>query len=175
MQFELIHVDALRVILVGALIAVPIMIVMLAWQRSVKHAGIVFTIAFGMCLIGGSAGYLSGYSRVGVAGDVIPAALVFLGAGFAYIINLDNPRKAFLASMAVIAFISSFTTETIRGAERRGLYEIEASIDSLRIEEISDIRTHCLSLLLSNDFGQLPRLEKLRIRIWCKQYVPFLR
>lgn len=157
-------------VLSAAVALTPILI----WQKSSSNAGVFFVLLLALSLTGAIVGFFSGLSRVGVAGDVLPAALVFLAAGATYIYTLDHIEKAFVSSMAIVAFALSLGFEYYRAASIRADNTVRSVTINLQQQEIEAIRNQCLSFILSAEYAGLPRIEKLRTRAYCKPYVPFL-
>lgn len=144
-------------------------------QKSTHGLPILFLIIFSISTIGSIVGFISGLSRVGVAGQVITAVLVFFGAGVAYIYNLDKLKKAFISSLVILSFSTSMIMEYYYSTLIRTKSETENNILENQQNEINIVREHCLKFILSDNYFKLNKKEKLRIRIYCKPYVSFLR
>lgn len=132
-----------------------------------------FLLAFSFSLLGGGIGYLSGLSREGVVGDVLPAALVFLGLGAGYLFS-QNPEKSMFSSVAVGCFaLTLFNFYYLAASERTESEKLENDARFLEAE-IEDIRKQCATSIISKDFLELSSAERKRMIRYCKGYAPFL-
>lgn len=82
-------------------------------------------LIFGLATLGAVAGVAGGSSRVGVVGDVIPAALALAGGVSAYLFGVDR-SKGLVASFCAAAFALSLGLGYATGAGNRGVTENKA-------------------------------------------------
>lgn len=151
----------------AATIAVLGVFVALIWQRSPKGFFPLFLIFLAFSGIGVSIGFLAGHSRTGVVGNVLPAALVFLGAGATYLFSY-KPDQSPLSTLGVLVFTLSMLVMYFGSAAERSKSEFVYN-------DYVATRDKCLSLILSPNFLEFSKVEKVRIRAYCKDYVTFLR
>ena len=69
------------IVATAAIVAALGTVAAVAWQRSSREFFALFAIFLAFSVLGVSIGFLAGHSRTGVVGNVLPATLVFLGAG----------------------------------------------------------------------------------------------
>lgn len=137
------------------------------WQRSSKGGIALFLIFLAFSCIGVSIGFLAGHSRTGVVGNVLPAALVFLGAGATYLFSY-RPEHSPLTTLGVLVFTLSMLVMYFGSAGERSKSEFIYN-------DYVATRDECLNLILSPEFLEYPKVEKVRVRAYCKDYVTFLR
>lgn len=77
-------------------------------------------LVLGVAVIGAVAGFAGGTSRVGVVGDVIPAALVLLGGGLALHLFGVDLSKGVIASVCASAFALALGLGYAMGSGQRG-------------------------------------------------------
>lgn len=80
----------------------------------------VVVLVLGVTVIGAVAGFAGGTSRVGVVGDVIPAALTLLGGGLAVYLFGVELSKGVIASVCAAAFALALGLGYAMGAGQRG-------------------------------------------------------
>ncbi|OIQ43070.1 MAG: hypothetical protein BM560_02520 [Roseobacter sp. MedPE-SWde] len=80
----------------------------------------LFILIFGLATLGAVAGVAGGTSRVGVVGDVIPAALALAGGVAAYLFGVDQ-TKGLVASFCAAAFALALGTGYATGAGNRAV------------------------------------------------------
>lgn len=90
-------------------------------------------------VLGGAAGLAGGLSRVGVVGDIYPAAFVFMGSASAYLFGTDRTKGLLVAISAVVFSIALFIGYE-EGATRRNF-----------ADEQRALRTVCLDALTNAD------------------------
>ncbi|MEE2635517.1 MAG: hypothetical protein VX940_14565 [Pseudomonadota bacterium] len=151
----------------GLLVAFVCALVALMLQRSFQGFLKILALLFAFSVLGVSIGFLSGHSRVGVAGNVLPAALVFLGAGVTYLYSY-KPEQSPIAVLGIVSFAVSMLVMYFGGA-------VERSKSDFNYSDYVAARDKCMSFVLSSDFTDLPKGEKIRVREYCKLYVAFLR
>ncbi len=78
----------------------------------------LFVTLLGLSAIGTTAGVIGGLSRVGVAGEIIAAALGLLGGVVVYVFAADR-TKGTVVSICAIAFSLSLFTGYFQAADRR--------------------------------------------------------
>lgn len=137
------------------------------WQRSHKGSLALFFIFLAFSVIGVSIGFLAGHSRTGVVGNVLPAALVFLGAGTTYLFSYKREQSP-LSTLGVLVFTLSMLIMYFGSAAERSKSEFVYN-------DYIVTRDKCLNLLLSPGFLKFSKVEKVRVRTYCKDYVTFLR
>ena len=69
-----------------------------------------FILVLTIAVLGGVAGYAGGLSRIGVVGDVIPAALSLVGGLSIYIFGINKERNVSVALLVVCFALSLFIT-----------------------------------------------------------------
>ncbi|MEP3297639.1 MAG: hypothetical protein ABJO27_14405 [Pseudoruegeria sp.] len=82
-------------------------------------------LIFGLSTLGAVAGVAGGSSRVGVVGDVIPAALALAGGVSAYLFGVDR-SKGLVASFCAAAFALSLGLGYATGAGNRSVTDNKA-------------------------------------------------
>ena len=97
------------------------------------------TLILGAAFLGAAAGYAGGLSRVGVVGDIIPAALALAGGVSAYLFGVDRSQGV-IASVVAAAFGVSLVVSFSAGAERRSHFDL-----------FDHVRTSCYSSLSDGD------------------------
>lgn len=85
----------------------------------------ILVLIFGLATLGAVAGIAGGSSRVGVVGDVIPAALALVGGVAAYLFGVDR-SKGLVASFCAAAFALSLGTGYAAGAGNRSVTDNKA-------------------------------------------------
>lgn len=83
-----------------------------------RRIQVVAVLVFSMAVIGSVAGLAGGMSRVGVVGDIIPAALTFVGAASVYLFGIKVSRGLF-ASFAAASCALSLGLGYAAGAGKR--------------------------------------------------------
>lgn len=149
-------------------------VLVLFWQRQLADFFTFLILMSSFSAIGSVVGFFAGLSRAGVAGGVLPASLVFLGAGTAYIYTLDEIKKAVVSGAGILAFTFAVATQYYYSISLRSENELLSEITASRESELEAIRQQCLLFILNPDFVSLGSLEKLRARTYCKPYIPFL-
>ncbi|MBG6161472.1 hypothetical protein IWQ54_001122 [Labrenzia sp. EL_195] len=71
-----------------------------------------------LSFLGSAVGFTGGWSRVGVVGDVVPAALALVGGFTAYLFSVGS-SKALVALVSTSAFTLAFFVSYLVGAETR--------------------------------------------------------
>lgn len=82
----------------------------------------VFLLLLAVGMIGALVGGTGGMSRVGVVGDLVPAALTTLGAATVYLFSQDRPQGS-LVSLSVICFCVAMGFSYSLNANLRGNIE----------------------------------------------------
>lgn len=85
----------------------------------------LLVLIFGLATLGAVAGIAGGSSRVGVVGDVIPAALALVGGVAAYLFGVDR-TKGLVASFCAAAFALSLGIGYATGSGNRSVTENKA-------------------------------------------------
>lgn len=160
-------IDLAPVFATVAAIALSGALVAILWGGSRKGSLALFFIFLAFSGIGVSIGFLAGHSRTGVAGNVLPAALVFLGAGATYLFSY-KPEQSPLSTLGVLVFSLSMLLMYFGSS-------VERSKSEFIYNDYVSTRDKCLSLILSPDFLEFAKKEKVRVRAYCKDYVTFLR
>lgn len=80
----------------------------------------VAVLVLGVAIVGAVAGFAGGTSRVGVVGDIIPAALVLLGGGLALHLFGVDLSKGLIASVCASAFALALGLGFAMGSGQRG-------------------------------------------------------
>lgn len=156
-------VTSLFVSILGALL--------LALVKKSLHDAFVFFLFFAaLSLTGAGVGYLAGLSRVGVAGDVLPAAMVFLGAGVASIFSLDR-KKGLVAAIGIGCFSAALFHSYYRSAELRSEGERKVYSTELTVREHFLTQEACLEFILSKDYFELEESDKLLVYQICSQFI----
>jgi hypothetical protein len=92
----------------------------------------LFVLLFGLATLGAVSGVAGGGSRVGVVGDIIPAALGLAGGVSAYLFGV-NQAKGLVASVCAAAFALALGFGYAAGAGNRSLSDVkEANIEFCR-------------------------------------------
>lgn len=86
----------------------------------------LFVLIFGLATLGAVAGVAGGTSRVGVVGDIIPAALALTGGVATYLFGVD-PSKGLVASLCAAAFALALGLGYATGAGTRGITDNKAA------------------------------------------------
>lgn len=135
-------------------------------------------LVVGLAVLGAVAGYAGGTSRVGVVGDIIPAALALAGGVSVYLFGVD-PSKGVIASICAVAFSLALGLGYAAGAGDRRAPETysawtEACRNAFMSPDIlaSDAASKRLvayfgetcSAVLGNDIARLGEPETLRER-----------
>ncbi|MBL4811887.1 MAG: hypothetical protein JKX69_05895 [Rhodobacteraceae bacterium] len=95
-------------------------------------------------VLGSAAGLAGGLSRVGVVGDIYPAALVFMGSAAAYLFGTDRTKGLLVAISAVVFSIALFIGYE-EGATRRNFAEEQRALRSVCLDALTN------AALVSND------------------------
>lgn len=144
------------------------------YQNSIKRLLGLFIFLMSFSVAGSTIGHIAGLSRESVAGDILPASLVFMGIGAGYIFALDI-KKGLVAATTMMCFsISMLSYYKSSSLERFGV-EIAEKMTEINIKEESDFRNYCLKFILSKDYIEISRIDKKRIALYCKEYVSFLK
>lgn len=85
----------------------------------------LFILIFGLATLGAVAGIAGGTSRIGVVGDVIPAALALVGGVAAYIFGVDR-SQGLVASFCAAAFALALGVGYATGAGNRAVTDNKA-------------------------------------------------
>lgn len=101
-------------------------------------------------LLGGLTGFSGGISRLGVVGDLIPAALTFLAGTVAYIFGIKENKNAAIPIL-VISFSCALFLNYSLGSKIRSNYEGKKEINERRLELCSKVFTS--DKILSHDRG----------------------
>lgn len=80
----------------------------------------LYVLIFGLAALGAVAGVAGGTSRVGVVGDVIPAALALVGGVAAYLFGVDR-SQGLVASFCAAAFALALGVGYATGAGNRAV------------------------------------------------------
>lgn len=92
----------------------------------------LFVLLFGLATLGAVSGVAGGGSRVGVVGDIIPAALGLAGGVSAYLFGV-NQSKGLVASVCAAAFALALGFGYAAGAGNRSSSDVkEASVEFCR-------------------------------------------
>lgn len=89
-----------------------------------ERKGLIILI-FGLATLGAVAGIAGGTSRVGVVGDIIPAALALVGAVAAYLFGIDR-SQGLIASFCAAAFALALGVGYAAGAGNRQVADNKA-------------------------------------------------
>jgi len=109
-----------------------------------------------MAILGSISGFAGGLSRVGVVGDIIPAALALTGGVSAYLFGVDR-SKGVIASLCAAAFALSLGFGYSSGASIRGGSERQTAIVQecktamLQPEILGDDRAFCRFVTMMGD------------------------
>ncbi len=76
-------------------------------------------LMFGLAILGTIAGLAGGTSRVGVVGDIVPAALTLIGSVSVYVFGV-KPERGLVVSFSAAAFALSLGLGYAAGAGKRG-------------------------------------------------------
>lgn len=130
--------------LIGLAVGVTLLIVGLAAGAALqgkKEAYALYPILFGLSLIGAVAGIAGGTSRVGVVGDVVPAALALIGTVSIYVFGAQKASdREPVVAFGAAAFALSLGLGYAVGAANRG--QADAFLRSL---------THCGAVFSNED------------------------
>tara|TARA_R110002126_G_scaffold79509_1_gene197209 strand:+ start:16291 stop:16911 length:621 start_codon:yes stop_codon:yes gene_type:complete len=105
------------------------------------NIGSLSILMLALAVIGTTAGLSGGMSRIGVVGDIYPAALTFVGAGAAYLFGIDRTRGTIVSVCAIVFTIGLFFGYSA-GADRRNVGD-----------ETRALRKVCLDALTDGDFA----------------------
>lgn len=111
---------ALSVILSVAIVGTVALLLSVKGERTN-----ILVLIFGLATLGAVAGIAGGSSRVGVVGDVIPAALALVGGVTAYLFGVER-SKGLIASFCAAAFALSLGIGYAAGAGNRSVTENKA-------------------------------------------------
>lgn len=86
----------------------------------------IYILVFGLATLGAVSGVAGGSSRVGVVGDIIPAALGLAGGVSAYLFGVDR-SKGLIASVCAAAFALSLGFGYATGAGNRAVTDSKSA------------------------------------------------
>ena len=124
-------VQLFPIVFISALITIILFLPILWNLRSPENKVDLFYLFIALSLIGSFTGFAGGYSRDSVVGDIIPAALVFLGTAAIWQYTTEN-KKTRSACLGVIAFTLSLSASYTFAALKRD-----------RPEQLSALETFC--------------------------------
>ncbi|MCA0870236.1 hypothetical protein LCL97_05345 [Seohaeicola saemankumensis] len=84
-----------------------------------KDRKTLLPLMFGLAILGTIAGLAGGTSRVGVVGDIVPAALALIGSVSVYVFGVQ-PKNGMIVSFSAAAFALSLGLGYAAGAGKRG-------------------------------------------------------
>lgn len=106
-------------------------------QETWHLRGQALMLIMGAAFLGSASGYAGGLSRVGVVGDIIPAALALAGGVSAYLFGVDRSQGV-IASVVATAFGLSLVVSFSAGAERRSHFDLFGHLRSTCYSSMSD-------------------------------------
>ena len=98
----------------------------------------LWVLLAGVSILGAVAGVSGGTSRVGVVGDVIPAALALVGGVAVYLFGAEDRSRGEVAAVCAVAFATSLGIGYASGAQARMPREIEETYARYCREKFAD-------------------------------------
>ena len=102
--------STVTLVLVCGLVSLSIWIAALALDaKNRKNKFRVLCVSMAVTILGGVAGFAGGLSRVGVVGEIIPAALTFLGGLVVYLFGLKSTDNSSVNNGNVAVLVIGFS------------------------------------------------------------------
>jgi len=131
-------------------LAATFFILCLFWAASkwvAKDLLIYFLMIIAISLVGSTAGFSGGMSRVGVVGEIVPAALSLIGGLSLYLFGVKEVKTLFLpisVSVFAVTLVVGFSAGA-NNREKRQTFEL--------------IQKHCLELFMAHDLMDATKLQ----------------
>ncbi|MBO0903778.1 hypothetical protein [Jiella sonneratiae] len=145
-------------LLVAAAVTLLSWILVLGFVASAERLT-VFALLAAIALVASTAGFIGGLSRVGVAGQVIAAALSLIGGLVTYLFGIDRSKGAVIPICAMVfsaaLFLAYFKAADMRAEpERYALWRAQC----LSMFSSKDLLNDPIaSLVVDNSFGEICR------------------
>ncbi|MGY3439266.1 MULTISPECIES: hypothetical protein [unclassified Marinovum] len=136
-------------------------------DKSISHFVYFLFSALALATVGSYVGTIAGLSRDSVAGDVLPAILIFVAGGTGYIF-MQDVRRGVIASVLVVAFSATTSTFYLEAAHAR-------TTANRALEEMRVHREKCLNFRLSEHFYSLEIDQMRQLTIQCSKYIRITR
>lgn len=149
-------------------------LVLASIQRSMSATGTLFLFLFSMAFVGTTVGFLAGISQEPVAGDILPAALVFIGIGVGYIFSLDV-SKGSMSAVATLCFSICFLFSYHDGSVQLVDFQESRRQEDQRETEVKSITESCAKYILSDKFFSSSKDDQSTAKLFCRDYLTFLR